>query len=202
MATTRATARAAASPPARTNPMETFYWEGTDKRGVKIKGELQAKSANFVRAELRKQNINPIVVKTKAKPLFGKAGSRITSLDITIFSRQLATMLQSGVPMVQSFEILAGGQKNPRMKDMLEDIRNSISGGSTLTESLARHPVQFDELYRNLVRAGEGAGVLDTVLDTLATYKERIEALKGKIKKALFYRPRSLPWPSWSPPSS
>jgi type IV pilus assembly protein PilC len=187
MATTRATARAAANPPARTNPMETFYWEGTDKRGVKIKGELQAKSANFVRAELRKQNINPIVVKTKPKPLFGKAGSRITSLDITIFSRQLATMLQSGVPMVQSFEILAGGQKNPRMKDMLEDIRNSISGGSTLTESLARHPVQFDELYRNLVRAGEGAGVLDTVLDTLATYKERIEALKGKIKKALFY---------------
>jgi type IV pilus assembly protein PilC len=187
MATTRATARAAASPPARTNPMETFYWEGTDKRGVKIKGELQAKSANFVRAELRKQNINPTIVKTKAKPLFGKAGSRITSLDITIFSRQLATMLQSGVPMVQSFEILAGGQKNPRMKDMLEDIRNSISGGSTLTESLARHPVQFDELYRNLVRAGEGAGVLDTVLDTLATYKERIEALKGKIKKALFY---------------
>ena len=187
MATTRATARAAASPPARANPMEMFYWEGTDKRGVKIKGELQAKSANFVRAELRKQNINPIVVKPKPKPLFGKAGSRITSLDITIFSRQLATMLQSGVPMVQSFEILAGGQKNPRMKDMLEDIRNSISGGSTLTESLARHPVQFDELYRNLVRAGEGAGVLDTVLDTLATYKERIEALKGKIKKALFY---------------
>jgi len=187
MATTRATARAAANPPARANPMEMFYWEGTDKRGVKIKGELQAKSANFVRAELRKQNINPIVVKPKPKPLFGKAGSRITSLDITIFSRQLATMLQSGVPMVQSFEILSGGQKNPRMKDMLEDIRNSISGGSTLTESLARHPVQFDELYRNLVRAGEGAGVLDTVLDTLATYKERIEALKGKIKKALFY---------------
>jgi type IV pilus assembly protein PilC len=109
MATTRATARAAANPPARANPMEMFYWEGTDKRGVKIKGELQAKSANFVRAELRKQNINPIVVKPKPKPLFGKAGKRITSLDITIFSRQLATMLQSGVPMVQSFEILAGG---------------------------------------------------------------------------------------------
>jgi type IV pilus assembly protein PilC len=186
MATTRAAARTAA-PPARANPMEVFVWEGTDKRGTKIKGEFQAKSANFVRAELRKQNINPTIVKPKPKPLFGKAGQRITSLDITIFSRQLATMLQSGVPMVQSFEILAGGQKNPRMKDMLEDIRNSISGGQTLTESLARHPVQFDELYRNLVRAGEGAGVLDTVLDTLATYKERIEALKGKIKKAMFY---------------
>jgi type IV pilus assembly protein PilC len=187
MATTRAAARATANAPARANPMDIFIWEGTDKRGVKIKGEFQAKSANFVRAELRKQNINPTVVKPKPKPLFGKAGKRISSLEITIFSRQLATMLQSGVPMVQSFEILAGGQKNERMKLMLEDIRNSLSGGQTLTESLGRHPVQFDELYRNLVRAGEGAGVLDTVLDTLATYKERIEALKGKIKKALFY---------------
>jgi type IV pilus assembly protein PilC len=184
MATTRASATA---PAQRTNPMEVFVWQGTDKRGTKIKGEIQAKSANYVRAELRKQNINATLVKVKPKPLFGKAGKRITAQDIAVFSRQIATMLQSGVPMVQSFEILAGGQKNPRMKDMLEDIRNSISGGSTLTESLARHPVQFDELYCNLVKAGEGAGVLDTVLDTLATYKERIEALKGKIKKALFY---------------
>ena len=184
MATTKAAIKA---PPPRVNPLELFVWEGTDKRGVKIKGEIQAKNANLVRAELRKQGINPTVVKTKPKPLFGKAGKAISSLDIAVFSRQIATMLQSGVPMVQSFEILSGGQKNPRMKDMLEDIRNSISGGSSLTESLARHPVQFDELYRNLVKAGEGAGVLDTVLDTLATYKERIEALKGKIKKALFY---------------
>ena len=184
MATTRATAT---TPAQRTNPMDVFVWQGTDKRGVKIKGEIQAKSANLVRAELRKQNITATLVKPKRKPLFGKAGKRITAQDIAVFSRQIATMLQSGVPMVQSFEILAGGQKNPRMKDMLEDIRNNISGGSTLTESLARHPVQFDELYCNLVKAGEGAGVLDTVLDTLATYKERIEALKGKIKKALFY---------------
>jgi len=184
MATTRATATA---PAQRTNPMDVFVWQGTDKRGQKVKGEIQAKSANFVRAELRKQNINATMVKVKPKPLFGKAGKRITAQDIAVFSRQIATMLQSGVPMVQSFEILAGGQKNPRMKEMLEDIRNNISGGSTLTESLARHPVQFDELFCNLVKAGEGAGVLDTVLDTLATYKERIEALKGKIKKALFY---------------
>ena len=191
MATTRAAAARTAATNAnianRQNPLEVFVWEGTDKRGQKVKGEFQAKSANFVRAELRKQNINPSMVKPKPKPLFGKAGKRITSLDITIFSRQLATMLSSGVPMVQSFEILAGGQKNPRMADMIKDIRDSIAGGSTLFESLGRHPVQFDELYRNLVRAGEGAGVLDTVLDTLATYKERIEALKGKIKKALFY---------------
>lgn len=183
--TTKAAASAAAS--SRANPFTEFVWEGTDKRGTKLKGEIQSKSANLARAELRKQGINPTVVRTKPKPLFGKAGKRISSLDITIFARQLATMLQSGVPMVQSFEILAGGQKNPRMKDMIDDIRNSVAGGLSLYESLGRHPVQFDELFRNLVRAGEGAGVLDTVLDTLATYKERIEALKGKIKKALFY---------------
>jgi type IV pilus assembly protein PilC len=182
MATTKATATRA-----RANPFEVFVWEGTDKRGAKMKGETQSKSANLVRAELRKQGINPTVVKAKKKPLFGSAGKRITALDIAVFSRQIATMLQSGVPMVQSFEILSGGQKNERMRLMLEDIRDSISGGSTLYESLGRHPIQFDELYRNLVKAGEGAGVLDTVLDTLATYKERIEALKGKIRKAMFY---------------
>ena len=184
MATTRATARA---PQQRTNPMTTFVWQGTDKRGVKMKGEVSAKSINSVRADLRKQGINPQVVKPKAKPMFGAAGSRISALEVAVFSRQIATMLQSGVPMVQAFDILSQGQKNPRMTIMLQDIRDSISGGSTLYESLGRHPLQFDDLYRNLVRAGEGAGVLDTVLDTLATYKERIEALKGKIRKAMFY---------------
>ncbi|HEU0154262.1 MAG TPA: type II secretion system F family protein [Arenimonas sp.] len=171
----------------RTNAMENFIWEGTDKRGVKMKGETTSKNANLLRAELRKQGINPTVVRTKSKPLFGNAGKTISAQDISVFSRQIATMLQAGVPMVQSFEILAGGQKNPRMRDMLLDIRDSIAGGSSLSEAMARHPVQFDALYRNLTRAGEGAGVLDTVLDTVATYKERTEALKGKIKKALFY---------------
>ena len=184
MATTRATARA---PQQRTNPMTTFVWQGTDKRGVKMKGEVSAKSINSVRADLRKQGINPQVVKPKAKPMFGAAGSRISALEVAVFSRQIATMLQSGVPMVQAFDILSLGLKNPRLTIMLQDIRDSISGGSTLYESLGRHPLQFDDLYRNLVRAGEGAGVLDTVLDTLATYKERIEALKGKIRKAMFY---------------
>lgn len=183
MATTKATAARTV----RASPFEIFVWEGTDKRGTKMKGESSSKTANMVRAELRKQGINPTVVKPKKKPMFGSAGSRITALEIALFSRQIATMLQSGVPMVQSFEILSNGQKNERMRIMLLDIRDSISGGSTLYESLGRHPVQFDELYRNLVKAGEGAGVLDTVLDTLATYKERIEALKGKIKKAMFY---------------
>ncbi len=182
-----ATTAAKTPPQQRTNAMEQFIWEGTDKRGVKMKGETTSKNANLLRAELRKQGINPTVVRTKAKPLFGNAGKAITAQDISVFSRQIATMLQAGVPMVQSFEILAGGQKNPRMRDMLLDIRDSIAGGSSLSEAMARLPVQFDSLYRNLTRAGEGAGVLDTVLDTVATYKERTEALKGKIKKALFY---------------
>jgi type IV pilus assembly protein PilC len=185
MATTRAAAKQTIQK--RTSPYTEFVWEGTDKRGQKMKGQSQAKSVNQMRAELRKQGINPTVVKQKKKPLFGASGKRISALEIAVFSRQIATMLQSGVPMVQSFEILAQGQKNERMKVMLTDVRDSISGGSTLYEALGRHPLQFDDLYRNLVKAGEGAGVLDTVLDTLATYKERIEALKGKIRKAMFY---------------
>lgn len=184
MATTAAKAKA---PATRTSEMQQFTWEGTDKRGVKMKGETTSKNANLLKAELRKQGINPTVVRAKSKPLFGKTGSAITAQEISIFSRQIATMLQSGVPMVQSFEILATGQKNQRMADMLTDIRDNIAGGSSLSEAMARHPVQFDLLYRNLTRAGEAAGVLDTVLDTVATYKERTEALKGKIKKALFY---------------
>ncbi|MCX7034482.1 MAG: type II secretion system F family protein [Arenimonas sp.] len=178
---------AAKTPTTRTNAMEQFTWEGTDKRGVKMKGETTSKNANLLRAELRKQGINPTVVRAKTKPLFGASGKSISAQDISVFSRQIATMLQAGVPMVQSFEILATGQKNPRMRNMLVDIRDNIAGGSSLSEAMARHPVQFDALFRNLTRAGEGAGVLDTVLDTVATYKERTEALKGKIKKALFY---------------
>ncbi|WP_034225098.1 type II secretion system F family protein [Arenimonas donghaensis] len=184
MATTALKAKA---PATRTSEMQQFIWEGTDKRGAKMKGETSSKNANLLRAELRKQGINPTVVKTKSKPLFGAAGKAVSPREIAVFSRQIATMLQSGVPMVQSFEILATGQKNPRMSNMLTDIRDNIAGGSSLSEAMARHPVQFDLLYRNLTRAGEQAGVLDTVLDTVATYKERTEALKGKIKKALFY---------------
>ncbi|GGA85035.1 type II secretion system protein F [Arenimonas soli] len=184
MATTAAKAKA---PATRTSEMQQFVWEGTDKRGVKMKGETTSKNANLLRAELRKQGISPTVVKTKSKPLFGASGKAISAQDIAVFSRQIATMLQSGVPMVQSFEILSTGQKNPRMSNMLTDIRDNIAGGSSLSEAMARHPVQFDLLFRNLTRAGESAGVLDTVLDTVATYKERTEALKGKIKKALFY---------------
>ncbi|WP_414493147.1 type II secretion system F family protein [Stenotrophomonas maltophilia] len=170
-----------------TMELQPFVWEGTDKRGVKMKGEQLAKNANLLRAELRRQGINPGQVKPKSKPLFGAAGSPVKPKDIAFFSRQMATMMKSGVPIVSALDIIASGHKNPRMKKLVDTIRTDIEGGSSMYEAVSKHPVQFDELYRNLVRAGEGAGVLETVLDTVATYKENIEALKGKIKKALFY---------------
>ncbi len=164
-----------------------FLWEGRDKRGVKLKGQQVAPNPNLVRAELRRQGINPIRVRKKPKPLFGGKGKRITAKEIAVFSRQLATMLKSGVPLVTSFQIIAGGVKNPRMRSMVEKIRAEVEGGGSLFEALSAHPVQFDELYTNLIKAGESAGVLDTILDEVATYKERIESIKGKIKKALYY---------------
>lgn len=192
MATTTATAKAGVKhnvgkSRASLSQMETFVWVGLDKRGQRMKGEMTTKTASLVKAELRRQGINPQSVKAKPKPLFGKAGKSIKPRDISVFSRQLATMMAAGVPMVQGFEIVAGGQNNPRVKDMLVDIKTEIEGGSALNEALGKYPVQFDELYRNLVKAGESAGVLDTVLDTIANYQENIEAIKGKIKKAMFY---------------
>ncbi|MFC0717139.1 type II secretion system F family protein [Luteimonas padinae] len=191
MAVTGSAARSAAKKPAVQQragvELTPFVWEGTDKRGKKMKGEQTAKNANLLRAELRRQGITPQVVKPKAKPLFGSAGKRITAKEIAVFSRQLATMIKSGVPIVQALEIIANGNKNPRMKAMVDSLRLDIEGGSSIFEAMSKHPVQFDELYRNLVKAGEGAGVLETVLETIATYKENIESLKGKIKKALFY---------------
>lgn len=187
MAVTRRGAAEASRAARRPEALPIFVWEGTDKRGTRMKGEQAAKSAVLVRAELRRQGITPTVVKPKPKPLFGGAGKRIVPKDIAIFSRQIATMMKSGVPIVGALEIIAGGQKNPRMRTLVNGLRTDIESGSSIHEAMAKHPVQFDELYRNLVRAGETAGVLDTVLDTVATYKENTEALKGKIKKALFY---------------
>ncbi|WP_407072233.1 type II secretion system F family protein [Solilutibacter oculi] len=167
--------------------MPTFTWKGTDKRGTVMKGEQQAKTEALLRAELRRQGITPTQVRPKAKPLFGAAGKKISAREIAVFSRQLATMMKSGVPIVQALEIIGSGQKNPRMGSMVNALRADIAGGSSIYEALSKYPVQFDELYRNLVKAGESAGVLETVLETIASYKENLETLKGKIKKALFY---------------
>ena len=167
--------------------LETFVWEGTDKRGTKMKGEQQAKNASLLRAELRRQGIKPGVVKAKPKPLFGSKGRTITPKEVAVFMRQIATMIKSGVPIVQALEIIGSGHKNPKMAEMVNAIRLDIESGSPFNEALGKYPVQFDELTRNLVKVGEAAGVLETVLDSIATYKENIETLKGKIKKALFY---------------
>ncbi|MGD9583360.1 MAG: type II secretion system F family protein [Lysobacterales bacterium] len=151
-----------------------------------MKGESLSKNENLVKAELRKQGLNPTGVKEKKPGLFGGSG-KVTPGEIAIFSRQIATMMKSGVPLVQAIEIIGSGHKNAAMTKLLTEVKNDIEGGSALNEALAKHPVQFDELFVNLTRAGEQAGVLDTVLDTIASYKENMEALKGKIKKAMFY---------------
>jgi len=186
MSVTRSAAKTATSV-RRADAMTMFVWEGTDKRGVTMKGEQAAKNANYIRAELRKQGITPKVVKPKPKPLFGGAGRTVSPLDIAIFSRQIATMMKAGVPIVGALEIIGSGNKNPKMQTLVNSIRADVESGLALSEAIGKHPVQFDELYRNLVQAGESAGVLETVLDTVATYKENLEALKGKIKKAMFY---------------
>lgn len=182
-----ATASARIANRASVSAQQTFAWQGTDKRGHKLKGEELGRNANLVKAHLRRQGINATKVVQKKKSIFGKAGKAIKGQDIAIFSRMMATMMKAGVPLVQSVEMIAGGTKNPRLADLLTSIKVEIESGSALSEALSKHPVQFDELYVNLVRAGESAGVLDVVLDTIAGYKENTEALKGKIKKALFY---------------
>ncbi|MHB1273858.1 MAG: type II secretion system F family protein [Rhodanobacter sp.] len=190
MATATATAnkaRALGAQRAAVSQLTTYEWVALDKRGKRMKGDMPAKNASLVKAELRRQGMNPQTVRERSKPLFGSTGSTVKPGDVAIFSRQIATMMASGVPMIQSFDIIADGQKNVRFKNILLDVKQDIEGGSALHEALARHPIQFDELYCNLVHAGETSGVLDTVLDTVATYKERTEALKKKIKKALFY---------------
>lgn len=188
MAASRSAAAKSAKTTARNDEiLKQFTWSGVDKRGIKMKGEESAKSETALKLDLRKRGIASPEVKAKAKPQFGAAGKTITPQDVAIFSRQLATMMQSGIPMVQAFGIVSGGQKNIRMQNLLENIGSDIASGTALSEALSKHPLYFDKLYQNLVFAGENAGVLDTILDTIASYKENIETLKGKIKKALFY---------------
>ena len=163
-----------------------FTYEGTNRGGTKVKGEIYAFNDTLAKNELRKQGINPLKVKKKPKPLFGGA-AKIKPLDIAIFARQMATMMQAGVPLVQSFEIIGQGSENQSMQKLIFGIKAEVEGGVSLAEALAKEPLYFDPLFVNLVNAGEQSGALETMLDKLATYKEKIEALKAKVKKALFY---------------
>lgn len=163
----------------------TYQWEGMDKRGKKVKGQLQAGGEAMANAQLRKQGVTVTKLK-KQSSLFGK-GSRVTDKDITLFTRQLATMMKAGVPLLQSFEIVGKGHSNPAVQRLLFEIKADIEKGSSLTQSFGKHPLYFDALFCNLVGAGESAGILEQVLDRLAVYKEKILAIKSKIKSALFY---------------
>ncbi|RRJ83886.1 type II secretion system F family protein [Aestuariirhabdus litorea] len=163
-----------------------FLWEGKDKQGRKTKGETSGSSPALVKAELRKQGINPTKVRKKGMS-FGSGGKKITPMDIAVFSRQLATMMKAGVPLIQAFEINADGVNNPNMKNLINDVKNGVSGGSSLADALRKRPEYFDDLYCNLVESGEQSGALETLLDRIATYKEKTEQLKAKIKKAMKY---------------
>lgn len=162
-----------------------FNWEGTDRAGKKVKGSTVAANAAAVRTELRRQGVVPIRVR-KQSQLF-TSGGKVTSADISVFSRQLATMMSAGIPLVQSFDIIGAGHENQAMQKLILAIKADVEGGTSLAKALGKHPMHFDELYVNLVEAGEQAGALETLLDKIATYKEKTEAIKKKVKKALFY---------------
>ncbi len=165
----------------------TFQWEGTDKQGQRVKGEINSTSESLAKIEVRKLGVTPMRVRKKPKPLLGGGKKKITPKDVAVFSRQLATMIASGIPLVQAFEIVGQGHENPSMQELLLGVKSDIEGGDTLADALRRRPQHFDELYCNLVEAGEQAGALETLLDKIATYKEKTEEIKGKIKGALFY---------------
>ncbi|HWW30952.1 MAG TPA: type II secretion system F family protein [Steroidobacteraceae bacterium] len=162
-----------------------FLWEGKDKRGNKVRGKSLAANEAALRADLRRQGVAATKVKTPSTAF--RSGGKVNPMDIAVFARQLATMMSAGIPMVQAFEIVGNGHEKPAMQKLIMDVKSNIEGGSTLHESLAKHPLYFDDLFVNLVSAGEQAGALETLLDKIATYKEKTEALKKKIKKALFY---------------
>ncbi|MCB1723279.1 MAG: type II secretion system F family protein [Chromatiaceae bacterium] len=181
-----ATKAAAAAPPKAEKAL-VFSWEGTDRKGNRVKGETRAANIALARADLRRQGITPLKLRKKSTSMLANRKKKITSKDIAIFSRQLATMMAAGVPMVQAFDIVGRGHNNPSMQEMVLSIKADVEGGTSLTAALRKHPLHFDDLFCNLVEAGEQAGVLETLLDKIATYKEKTESLKAKIKKALFY---------------
>jgi len=162
----------------------TYAWEGKDKKGKLVKGEMKASGDSFVSATLRRQGITGIKVKKQSS--FANKG-KVTDKDVTLFTRQLATMMKAGVPLLQSFDIVGKGHSNPAVSKLLSDIKSDVETGSSLSTAFRKYPLYFDALFCNLIGAGEQAGILDTLLDRLATYKEKILAIKSKIKSALFY---------------
>jgi type IV pilus assembly protein PilC len=162
-----------------------FQWEGMDKKGNRVKGKSLAPDEAALRADLRRQGIAPSRVRKQSQAF--KAGGKPNAQDIAVFARQLATMLGAGIPLVQAFEIVGNGHEKPSVQKLILDIKADVEGGTSLHEALSKHPLYFDDLFVNLVEAGEQAGALEGLLDKIATYKEKTEALKKKVKKALFY---------------
>lgn len=165
----------------------SFKWEGTDRKGSRVKGESVGPSEHFIKTQLRKQGITPLTVRKQSSLFSNRSKKKITSGDIAIFMRQMAVMMSSGVPLVQALEIVGRGHDNPAMGDMILGIKANIEGGGSFSESLARYPLYFDDLVINLVDAGERSGTLEALLDKIAMYKEKTEAIKKKVKKALTY---------------
>ena len=163
-----------------------YKWEGKSRQGAAMSGQMAGKDAALVKAQLRKQGINPTKVRKQGMQLFG-SGKKIKPMDIAIFTRQMATMMKAGVPLLQSFDIIAEGVDNPNMRKLVDSVKQDVAGGNSFAVSLRKHPQYFDDLYCNLVESGEQAGALETLLDRVATYKEKTEALKAKIKKAMNY---------------
>ncbi|MGB7934388.1 MAG: type II secretion system F family protein [Gammaproteobacteria bacterium] len=166
---------------------EIFIWTGKDKRGVRVKGQTRGSSPTVIKADLRKQGITPLKIKKQSSLFSQQKKKKITAKDIAVFFRQLATMMSAGVPLVQAFEIIGRGHDNISMRNLILRIKSEVESGTSLSETLAKHPIYFDELVVNLVNAGEQAGVLEALLDKIAIYKEKTEYLKSKIKKAMFY---------------
>ncbi|MDY0938138.1 type II secretion system F family protein [Pseudomonas viridiflava] len=166
--------------------VSVFTWEGVDKKGSKISGELSGHNPALIKAQLRKQGVNPTKVRKKTVSIFGK-GKKIKPLDIAFFARQMATMMKAGVPLLQSFDIISEGSENPNMRSLVDSLKQEVSAGNSFATALRQKPDQFDNLFCNLVDAGEQAGALESLLDRVATYKEKTEKLKAKIKKAMTY---------------
>ena len=164
-----------------------YFWEGTDKKGARIKGKTTASNESAVKADLRRQGIVPVRIRKESFLSALGRGKKIKAGDIAFFTRQLSTMMSAGVPLVQAIDIIGRGHANPRMRDMVLGIKADVESGNNLADSLGKQPLYFDHLYTNLVRAGEQSGTLETLLDRIATYKEKTEAIKKKIKKAMFY---------------